>query len=897
MKIHISGRKVHFPRILVVAMVIILLASSGFALSFSVFERSSILQSTSTFISRDKSETPHFSDSASIIPYSSRVNNSTDKVAYSLAVFNNTLYRGNAQNVGGGYGPASVAYDSQNGDIYVANAGSNSISIVNLSKMQVVGTISMGNSVTLVAYDPFNNQMYAGEYGIDNIYDINTTTKSVTKTFSLGMLPTGFAYDSRNHNMFVIDSNNNYDNGDVAVINSTTNNLTVVMKNVASYPSGFTYDPSNNCLYVSEGFVNEILVYNVTSYSYVNYITLPLNPSGGLVYDSYNHDIYATNASPTGGADGVSVIDPSTDNVITTILVGKMISLFNQNGLALPNGIAYNLFNREVYVTNSASNTISVINTTKNSLETTIPVGNAPTSIVIVQQKESVFVSNYGTGSLTEISSRNNSVTGVISLNTYPEGLAYDPSNSYMYVTDSNSNQVSAINSSTNKVESTINVGQDPIALAYDPYNQNMYVADYGSNSVSVINSSTNRVISNIHAGKGPTSIAYDSLNHNVYVGDYKSGNLSVIDSNNNSILTVFHVGGNPSGVAYDPYDNSIFVASNDNSSVTVVDAANYSITHLIDLNGSMGGDSWPVGIVYVPINHALYIPVYGSNVVDVISSTEYKVTSNVSVVQTPTGITFDPKNDYVYSTGIYGYGISVINPEKNVVVGNINSLNEPVGIAYDQANNLLYAGDMGGGVVSIITPRTHIISVKVYEVSIMEKGLPANLHWYVSVSGQTGVYLSDAYHFSLGNGTYLFRVDNLTSYYTNDCRLTVVVTGSGLNESVVFHHYGYIAGTIYPNGTSLYINGKEMTVTGSSFNFSEAAGNYTVNASKSGYMPYYANFSLRSGSLHELLISLNQISSSPGLSGLKLVGVLVAVLAAIIITIVYVSHRRNKST
>ena len=60
----------------------------------------------------------------------------------------------------------------------------------------------------------------------------------------------------------------------------------------------------------------------------------------------------------------VSVINPTTNTVVATIPVGES-----------PFGVAVNPANGLVYVTNAGSNTVSVIDPATNTVVATIPVG------------------------------------------------------------------------------------------------------------------------------------------------------------------------------------------------------------------------------------------------------------------------------------------------------------------------------------------------------------------------------------------------------------------------------------------------------------------------------------------------------------------------------------------
>ncbi|MEM4058114.1 MAG: YncE family protein, partial [Thermoplasmata archaeon] len=142
-----------------------------------------------------------------------------------------------------------------------------------------------------------------------------------------------------------------------------------------------------------------------------------------------------------------------------TLINGNYVNI--SNGLE-PVGVAFDSSNGYVYVTNSNSSDVSVINGATNTVIQTIPVGHVP------------------------------------------YGVAFDSSNGYVYVTNMDSNNVSVINGATNTVIQTIPVGSEPYGVAFDSSNGYVYVTNLGSNNVSVINGATNTVIQTIPVGSEP---------------------------------------------------------------------------------------------------------------------------------------------------------------------------------------------------------------------------------------------------------------------------------------------------------------------------------------------------------------------------------------------------------
>ncbi|MFO8163357.1 MAG: hypothetical protein R6T98_02360 [Desulfatiglandales bacterium] len=78
-------------------------------------------------------------------------------------------------------------------------------------------------------------------------------------------------------------------------------------------------------------------------------------------------NVYVTNQSD----DTVSVIDTTANSVTATIAVGHH-----------PSGIAVNPAGTRAYVANDSDDTVSVIDTTANSVTATIAVGHHPVSLV-----------------------------------------------------------------------------------------------------------------------------------------------------------------------------------------------------------------------------------------------------------------------------------------------------------------------------------------------------------------------------------------------------------------------------------------------------------------------------------------------------------------------------------
>ena len=68
-----------------------------------------------------------------------------------------------------------------------------------------------------------------------------------------------------------------------------------------------------------------------------------------------------------------------------------------------PGGILRNPTNNNLYVTNSGSSTVSVINPTTNVVTGTIPTGSTPAGIAYNTNNNHIYVTNFGSNTVSLI--------------------------------------------------------------------------------------------------------------------------------------------------------------------------------------------------------------------------------------------------------------------------------------------------------------------------------------------------------------------------------------------------------------------------------------------------------------------------------------------------------------
>jgi YVTN family beta-propeller protein len=152
-----------------------------------------------------------------------------------------------------------------------------------------------------------------------------------------------------------------------------------------------------------------------------------------------------------------------------------------------PYGIVYDSANGNLYVANSAlSGFVSVLANCESysyltpscQLVTSIPVGSAPTGELYDPVNGYIYVADSASNAVSVIDGSTNTIVANISVGVYPVSLAYDSSSSQVLVTNELSGTVSVIDGSSNSVVATIPIGPNPDGVIYDSVNCNAYVAN-----------------------------------------------------------------------------------------------------------------------------------------------------------------------------------------------------------------------------------------------------------------------------------------------------------------------------------------------------------------------------------------------------------------------------------
>jgi len=378
-----------------------------------------------------------------------------------------------------------------------------------------VKTVKVGKNPDETAFDPKNGDLYVTNTNSSSVSVIKGSTNKVTKTISVGADPIGAGYDSTNGDVYVISQTA----GTVTVISNS--NTVVKTITVVADPAAGMIAPSGNvyvtCRGTSGATNGDLAVINESTNS-VTEVAVGEEP-GTPYYDPANEDVYLVNVL-SGTVSAVS-----TALTVTTISTGTGSE---------PIAMVYSPATKEMYVTLPAKGQIDAISSA-NKIVATISDPNAPFIPTYDSVNQDLYVpdiTGQKTSNVTIVSSSNTVVETIeTSVPIDPFGFL-DTSNGDFYLGSPSGSELVFNSAATPALVTTLTVGVQPTFVLVDPATSDVLILKYdGTASAAsvVIFSSSNSLVTTEKVGDGGLSMTYDSTNKDVYVDNYGTDTVSVI--------------------------------------------------------------------------------------------------------------------------------------------------------------------------------------------------------------------------------------------------------------------------------------------------------------------------------------------------------------------------------
>ena len=256
---------------------------------------------------------------------------------------------------------------------------------------------------------------------------------------------------------------------------------------------------------------------------------------------------------------------------------------------AQPQGVAVLPQMNRFFVANNGADTITSLEGFLNWRDTSMPSGgDSPTNVAVDDERCRLYVVNTASNNMAVLNACTSGLLNTVPLGEgrAPGAVAVLTTTKHIYVANTATNSVSVINADTLTTTTTIAVGPLPGQIATNARTNKVYVTFRGSLSdnrsgVTVIDANTLRVRTTIGLSysdqipaPGPYGVAVNPVTNRVYVGT-ESGKMVIIDGASDTIIAASSPpsSGGLSSVAVNPTTNHVFVSGASGSTLFVYDA------------------------------------------------------------------------------------------------------------------------------------------------------------------------------------------------------------------------------------------------------------------------------------------------------------------------------------
>ena len=309
------------------------------------------------------------------------------------------------------------------------------------------------------------------------------------------------------------------------------------------------------------------------------------------------------------------------------------------------------------YVSNEDGHSVTVIDTDRNEVITTVPVGKRPRGLQLSHDGKQLFVALSGlpkcppsvpdeeceklgrdvkADGVAAVDIRTLKVVKVFEAGSDPEqfDLAGD---GRMYVANEDSATATVLDTKSGKIVARVPVGKEPEGVRVSPDGRWTLVTNESDNSISIIDTKTLKEVKHVVVGKRPRDVAFTPDGRTAYVsGEFDSSVYRIRVPEGEPVERVLQMDSNsrPMSVKLDASRKRLYVSTGRGGKIAVVDV---SAAPKLIREVAVGKRPW--GIALTADGKYLYTANGPSNDVSVIDTSTLEVVRTIAVGQSPWGV------------------------------------------------------------------------------------------------------------------------------------------------------------------------------------------------------------------------------------------------------------------
>ncbi len=352
-------------------------------------------------------------------------------------------------NISVGGGPVNVAFTPNSKLAFAANIGNNQVDVINTVQNAVTKRINVGKSPSGIAVSPNGKIAVVTNAGGSTFTVIDISSLNIIRTIQTGKNPTSVAFspaDSPKHYIYIASGKGN------AIYVYRQKNFAFVRKfKTLTDPSSVAVTPNGMMLFAVNFQNNAVTIYNAVHFNHIKTINLPNGP-------------IAVAVSPDGTAALVTITSASS---AAFIRIKKPVRIYPEVTAAspvVPSATTYPATTSTQQPAAAVSAKINYSSQPAVSSEApaitappsnyvpqpfgkvaTVYTGKGPTAEAITPDGKYLYVINTQSSTLSVIDVAKDKVVKTIKVGGYPDAVKISPNGHYCFVVNSSSNTVTVI--------------------------------------------------------------------------------------------------------------------------------------------------------------------------------------------------------------------------------------------------------------------------------------------------------------------------------------------------------------------------------------------------------------------------------------------------------------------
>ena len=309
------------------------------------------------------------------------------------------------------------------------------------------------------------------------------------------------------------------------------------------------------------------------------------------------------------------------------------------------------------YVSNEDGHTVTVIDTAKNEVVATIPVGKRPRGIHLSHDGKTLYVALSGlpkcppsvpdeecakldrdlkADGVAAVDTATMKVSKVFEAGSDPEqfDLAAD---GRLYVANEDSATATVLDTKTGRIVARVPVGREPEGVRVSPDGKYVLVTNESDNSVSIIDTKTLKEVKHVVVGKRPRDAAFTPDGKIAYLsGEFDSSLYRIRVPEGDPVVRVLQLDASsrPMSVRLDTKRNRLYASTGRGGKIVVLD-----VSGTPKQIGEVKVGARPWGFALTADGKYLYAANGPSNDVSVVDTATLKVISTIPVGSSPWGV------------------------------------------------------------------------------------------------------------------------------------------------------------------------------------------------------------------------------------------------------------------